>query len=691
MDKCALNQVAGSVWRTPSAVALAWLLGAAPAAAQSVNFTEVSQDPAMGLSYSRAPSYSVAGTYGLQEGSLISPLPFEVFAVAPHRSQGLPGVAILDHDGDGDADVYITNGPGAPNSLFSNQLVETGEFRFVDVGATSGADATAQDTNGVCFGDIDNDGDEDILTLGRGEANRLHVNDGTGHFTHIPMSGLEGGTYSHIGCSMGDIDGDGLLDVVVGNSFDMSTQLPLIVFPYSNEPTQLYVNQGDGTFADVSASSGILVMDALTDAPPDATTITWTIAMVDVDLDGDMDILQGDDQGPVPETTHGGWDRAYMHVFINDGTGHFVDEVVNLGRDSVASWMGVDFADFDHDGNLDWFGANFGDYNAAPLNTPYEFHHFATRAHFGNGDGTFTERPVVEPTSFSWGTAVADLDNDGDHDATYHGGLDMVMMKLADNPGVVMINDGDGNFSTEIGGYDANYSHRSVQGLASGDLNQDGFIDIVTASDNTLPYNAPLLLSQAQYGHKLDSTAFWTPMFMPDPGGSGGFVWNGIRLEPGQMTMEINNADSGNPAVRVSATGSVGVTTHGRHNRGGLGAIVTFEPLGHHADPMMQPITGGSSFLSQHESVAHFGLGNRHSGTVEVLWNGGHRNRLYNVQAGEVIDFPEIGCSYDTTDTFTVYMGCVEGELGQLRSAGVIGWSQYHRYRTSMMVAYLTH
>lgn len=642
----------------------------------------------MGLQYQRAPSASLAGTIGLQQASLNGGIPMEAFGAAPHRSMGLPGVALLDHDNDGDTDIYVSNGPGAPNSLFSNQLTETGSFSFVDVGASSGAGATAQDSNGSCFGDIDNDGDEDLLVLGRGESNLLHLNDGNGHFTVMASSGLAGGTYSHIGCSMGDIDGDGLLDVVIGNSFDMSTQLPLVAFPYSNEPNQLFLNLGGATFADVSATSGIRNLQGLTGAPPDATTITWTVAMVDVDQDGDMDIIHGDDQGPVPEAAAGGWDRAFMHVFLNDGTGHFTDQVVNLNPDSVASWMGVDFADLNHDGEIDFFGGNFGDYMGNAFGIPYTFHHFATRPHFGNGDGTFSDPSSVAATAFSWGTAVADLDNDGDHDATYHGGLDMVFIKLGDNPGVVMVNDGQGNFVAETGGYGANYSRRSVQGVASGDLDRDGFIDVVTASDHTMPYNAPLMLSEDQYNSPLDATAFFTPLFLPD--GQGTFVWNGYSLEPGQMTVEINNADSGFEAVRVSAQGSAGLTPNGKHNRSGLGAIVSFDPLGG-GDVMMQPITGGSSFLSQHEAVAHFGLGNARRGFVDVLWNGGHRNRLYGVRAGEEVDFPEIGCSYDTPDSFHVYMDCVEGELDALESAGVISYGEYHEYWVSMLIAKVTY
>ena len=108
----------------------------------------------------------------------------DLFAT-PIKPRGAPGVAILDDDGDDDLDLYVTNGPGACNSLYANQLTERGQLTFVDVAATAGVCATEQDGTGVCFGDVENDGDEDLLVLGRMDPNRLFENRGDGTFADI--------------------------------------------------------------------------------------------------------------------------------------------------------------------------------------------------------------------------------------------------------------------------------------------------------------------------------------------------------------------------------------------------------------------------------------------------------------------------------------------------------------------------
>ena len=156
-----------------------------PAWAGPVAFTNVAEDPAMGLTYERARSASYADLIAGFTDSITTPLSFfEVSAFLPARPTGFPGIALIDFDNDGDTDIYVTNGPGVANSLFSNQLVQTGSMSFVDVGATSGADATDLDSNGVCFGDLDNDGDEDLFVLGRDTANRLYENQG-GTFAEV--------------------------------------------------------------------------------------------------------------------------------------------------------------------------------------------------------------------------------------------------------------------------------------------------------------------------------------------------------------------------------------------------------------------------------------------------------------------------------------------------------------------------
>jgi len=115
------------------------------------------------------------------------------------------------------------------------------------------------DATGVCFGDIDNDGFPDLLVLGRNEPNRLFHNQGNGTFVDITaQSGVGGGNLGHTSCAMGDINGDGLLDIVVANTFDWSTGRPIYVDPFAGiQHSQVYRNLGGNRFADVSIESGI--------------------------------------------------------------------------------------------------------------------------------------------------------------------------------------------------------------------------------------------------------------------------------------------------------------------------------------------------------------------------------------------------------------------------------------------------
>src|SRR5262249_32041070 len=155
-------------------------------------------------------------------------------------------VAVFDYDKDGDLDIFVTNGPGRAPSLYRNSFAQNGHVTFTDVAAAAGLGASDQDGMGVCYGDIDNDGDEDLLVLGRMEPSRLYRNEGNGTFTNITSTaGVGGGARSHTSCSMGDVNGDGLLDIFVGDAYDWSQKFAI----YSNtfgygQPNELYINNG---------------------------------------------------------------------------------------------------------------------------------------------------------------------------------------------------------------------------------------------------------------------------------------------------------------------------------------------------------------------------------------------------------------------------------------------------------------
>lgn len=659
--------------------------------ANPISFTNIATDPSAGLQYQRTRSNSYTLLKDLYEKSVVDPMSIEqVLGNSPHRTGGFPGVALIDHDNDGDTDIYVTNGPGTANSLFENQLLETGEFRFVDIGLLSGADAIEQDSNGVCFGDLDNDGDDDLYVLGREQENHLYENTG-GQFQLRSSHGAEGGTLSHISCSMGDIDGDGLLDIAVANIFDLSNLLPLAAIAYElNHPNQLYKNQGDLLFKDVSEESGILEMFLGGTDDPAPPTISWAVSMVDVDRDGDIDILFGDDQAGLPNEARGGFDRGYLQVFLNNGTGHFSNAPIALNENSAAAWMALGFGDFNCDGTVDVFASNLGAYLTEANGVPSTIDAEATRWVLGNGDGSFMDPGAAFASAFGWGNAVADLDNDGDQDILYHGAMDLNALISHDNPGIVLENQGcTASFIENFEAFRGDYTTRGTQGVASADLDKDGFVDVVTVSNHRVDEQMPFFVSPAQYGSELDATArIYLPM-LPDP--STGLVsWGGVETLLGNLTVELNQgADSADAPGSVSfrTEGSIGRIHRAQVNRSGIGALVSFTP--ENMPTVTQPIVAGSSFTSQHALDAHFGMGHAHFGTVEVQWPGGVRNRLYRVRSGENILLPEIPCSIDSKTSVRRYRKCVNRSLAKLKQADVLNRKQVRRFRRSAMRAFI--
>ena len=320
-------------------------------------------------------------------------------------------MALLDVDNDGDLDIYVTNAAGTANSMFVNQLADSGTMPFVDNAVAAGADLTAEEGHGVCAGDVEDDGDTDIFVTSHGFPNRLLRNNGDGTFAvspGTPQAPSLGGS----SCAMGDVNGDGLLDIAVGHAWDFSNALALVAIPFEqNLPNELLVQQADGTFVDEAGARGML---DLAGVPDGAATITWGLTMVDFDADGDLDIIQADDQGALPSSKYDGVDRGYLQVLTNDGTGTFT--AIDAGTLTAGTWMGVSVADFDCNQTLDVFGSNFGDYGIPALGEPYELGDYATRWLLGDGGGKFDDPGVGDlgTTHFAWGGVSEDFDNDGD-------------------------------------------------------------------------------------------------------------------------------------------------------------------------------------------------------------------------------------------------------------------------------------
>ena len=658
------------------------------------HFVNIAEDQKSGLSYARGRSANYDAMTAFRAASLSSPITPNDLPFSPHRVHGLPGVAILDYDKDGDLDLYVTNGPGRANSLFRNQLVPEGKLRFMDVAGPAGVAATAMDSQGACYADVDNDGDHDLLVLGRMESNRLYLNNGDGTFDLAGRSGLESADRNAAGCSFGDVDLDGLVDVVIINSWDFSAYAPCF-FDVEDNPVQhnqLFLNRGDGRFTDNSHSSGIedlFVSDASGGGVTGRATITWAVGVLDVDFDGDQDIMLGDDQCAMLPTKHGGpVDRGWIHVLLNDGRGNFSDRPVADRLESSSAWMGFSWGDYNCDGHIDVFGSSMGDYNFRNIGFPSEPGEHASRWLLGDGAGGFDEVGVggLVTTAFGWGNATFDYDNDGDQDIVYHGGLDVGLVALSDNPGQILQNQGcSAEFVWDSAALATDYHRYHTQGLASGDLNQDGLVDFVTVSNLYKQQPLPLVPGAPQaYGGALDAHNLLVPAF--NPNGSG-LSWNGTEYENGRMTVEINTADNGGDAVTVELLGTMGITGGGSVNRDGIGGVVSFKP--HRGKAVVSPVVGGSSYASQNMLWAHFGMGDARRGTIDVLWPGGVRNRLYAVKRGARILFPEIPCSYDGAwGSAREYRACVGTALGELQAAGVLSAHAARRFLSSALAAF---
>ena len=270
---------------------------------------------------------------------------------APETMAG--GVAVFDYNHDGHPDIFFANGadirtlkkssPKYYNRLFEND----GKGHFTDVTDKAGLRGTGYDT-GVAVGDYDNDGHPDLFLAGV-HRNTLYHNNGDGTFTDVTrQAGLdrpdaEYGPLWSVAAAWADVNNDGRLDLFVANylSWDIATEPPCMALErreychpkfYKPLPNQLFLNNGDGTFRDVSADSGIR-------AHPGKA---MAVAAADYDQDGLIDFFVTND-------------KLYNSLFHNLGGGKFEEVAFDAGvaateNGQLISGMGVDFRDIDNDG-----------------------------------------------------------------------------------------------------------------------------------------------------------------------------------------------------------------------------------------------------------------------------------------------------------------------------------------------------
>jgi len=665
-------------------------------ALSDVVFNDIAAEKSAGINYGRVAS-SIDSLLIIYKQDLVTVMDM---GDMPTRAHGAPGTALFDYDGDGDLDIYVSNGPKAANSLFTNQLSDSGKLRFIDKGEFSGTAATDQDSTGVCFGDIDNDGDQDLYVLGRSEPNRLFENQGDGRFKNISKtSQTNTHSRSSTACAMGDVNGNGLLDIVVANAFDYTNRHAMVKVAFDlNEHSVLLLNQGGNIFKDVSETSGLQTLAGLPDYGKGGATISWAVALLDYDLDGDADIIFGDEQGFFSPASMGGLDRGYIRIFNNNGKGQFKDVTIEAGTNKYGSWMGIAFGDLNCDGHIDIFGANVGDHILSNMTTFFQPGVLLSRWFLGSADGTFTDPGIgkLVSTPFGYGAGIADYDNDGDPDIIFHGGLDTGLYKDSSNPGTILKNDNcSANFSLDEVALanSTNHARRNVQGMALGDVNNDGFIDIISVSNFDVPEFIKVEQYPAKTGSPFDKYAKFVPIFYPVDGSkkfadkTGEFEWTGYRFDNGSLSVETSSADNGNAWIKVKTLGTVGLLEKGKVNRDGIGAVIFFTP--EKGKLRVQPVLGGASHASQDELEQNFGMARFNTATIEILWPGGTRNRLYDVKKSERILFPEIPCGFNLSwSTQKDYEACVADSINKLVESGRLKKNVAERFHKSALRAF---
>ncbi|MCI0419410.1 MAG: VCBS repeat-containing protein, partial [Acidobacteria bacterium] len=408
------------------------------------------------------------------------------------------GVAFLDYDSDGLLDVFLVNGSRMElkdsdskptNHLYRNE----GANRFRDVTLEAGL-AFSGWGQGVCVGDYNNDGCEDLFVTYYGK-NLLFRNNGGQTFTEVA---LRAGLSSHTrlwgsGAVFLDYDRDGQLDLFVANYLDFdpaSAPLPgssltscrwkgISVFcgprGLKSSRNLLYHNNGDGTFTDVSDRAGIL--------PKEESSYPLGVAAADLNNDGWPDIYVACDSTP-------------NLLYRNNRDGTFTEAGLLSGSalnedGKEQAGMGVGVGDYDGDGFLDLVVTNFSD------DTPTLYQN--------NRDGSFTDRTGRALRGWNtrllgWGTGFLDYDNNGWLDLFFANGhiypeIEAHGMTTRYNqPKSLYRNQCDGTFLDVSGQAGPGvWLERSARGSAFGDIDNDGDLDIVVSNSNASP---SLLLNQ---------------------------------------------------------------------------------------------------------------------------------------------------------------------------------------------------
>jgi enediyne biosynthesis protein E4 len=484
------------------------------------------------------------------------------------------GCAFLDYDSDGWQDILLINGmdwPGHKRQRSTLRLYKNNRNgTFTDVTKTAGLDIEMYGM-GIAVGDYNNDGFPDILVTCVGQ-NKLFRNTGKGTFRDVTRaSGLSDRQAFSTSALWFDYDRDGLLDLFVCNYVRWSPEHDVFCSldgkhksfctpeAYRGDTCWLFHNRGDGTFEDVTATSGIF----------DSSSKSLGVAMLDFDQDGWPDLLVANDTQP-------------NKLYKNLRNGKFKDVAVEAGlafstEGKARAGMGVDAADFENSGKPGIAITNFdnemiGLYRAV-------------------GTGTYDDISVAagvglaSKNTLGFGCSFLDVDLDGALDLTVaNGHIEETVRNIHGNVGYaqppqLFLNLGAGKFQDIAASVGGGFAEPKVgRGLAYGDFDRDGDLDILLTTNN------------------------------------------------GPAYLYRNDQLAGYRSIRFRLTGT-------KSNRDAIGAIVR---IFHNGQSQSRMVKGGSSYLSQSELPVTFGLGRYDRiERVQIEWPSGAEEQFKDLAAGK--------------------------------------------------------